>query len=345
MRTGPLDELLERPGAFEFYQAVRLLELGLPEKNRVGGNALPENETVRFQPLLSLAFPRSGIRRLERADEEREAYRMVVTFMGLYGPSGVLPRHYTDLLIALQDEKKGGLRAFLDMVNHRFISLFYRAHAKYRPASGLRSDGTDPISRVLFDLMGMAEPPIRKRAGLLERGRLLRYCGLFTQKPRSLKALEAVLRDFLGGIPVHVEQFVGNWVRVTREDQGRLLRRPGKNRLGHNVIVGVRVRDVAGKFRVRLGPVDLRQYLDLQPETEAYGELCMLVREFVGDHLSFDVQLVLRSDEVPSLELRPSGWPPMRLGRTSWIRSAPSDRHGDEPVFPGAGLQPLTLLT
>ena len=56
---------------------------------------------------------------------------MTMTFMGLTGPSGVLPRHYTDMMMRQQREGRGAdryaLRDWLDLFNHRFISLFFRA--------------------------------------------------------------------------------------------------------------------------------------------------------------------------------------------------------------------------
>ena len=51
--------------------------------------------------------------------------------MGLYGPSSPLPNHYTeDVLWASADEDAA--RSFLDLFNHRLISLVFRAWEKYR---------------------------------------------------------------------------------------------------------------------------------------------------------------------------------------------------------------------
>ena len=71
--------------------------------------------------------------------------------MGLTGPSGVLPRHYTELLYKIERDvrtpEKHALRDWFDLFNHRFVSLFYRAWEKYRfyiPFERGDYDGAEP---------------------------------------------------------------------------------------------------------------------------------------------------------------------------------------------------------
>jgi len=152
-RTDPsVEELLFAEGfRFEFFQAVRLLEKVFPERAPVGRDARPGEEVVRFHAHNTLTFPASSIDELSRSDEGAPA-SMVVAFMGLTGPSGVLPRHYTELVLEEERRRERGLAAFFDVFNHRVVSLFYRAWQKYRvPIAHEQANrpGAAPDPRVL----------------------------------------------------------------------------------------------------------------------------------------------------------------------------------------------------
>lgn len=116
----------------------------------VGYEGSPHEEAVRFRALPSLSFPASAVHEVRNpptsetsptsgvsvAPNEPLPLEMVVSFMGLTGPQGVLPHHYTSLVINRVRKRDFALRDFLDLFNHRAISLFHRAWEKYRFALG-----------------------------------------------------------------------------------------------------------------------------------------------------------------------------------------------------------------
>ena len=55
------DALQHEPWRFEFFQAVRLLELMARERKPVGYDFPAEQEVVRFLALASRSFPAGGI--------------------------------------------------------------------------------------------------------------------------------------------------------------------------------------------------------------------------------------------------------------------------------------------
>jgi type VI secretion system protein ImpH len=152
---------------------------------------------------------------------------------------------------------------------------------------------------------------------------LLYYCGLFSLQPRSAAALEQVLADYFD-VPVEVEQFVGAWRALDPGDQCRM---EGEilysDQLGMGVIAGDEIWDQQSRARVRLGPLTGAQYLSFLPNGDAWEPLRSITTFFTGGEIEFEVQLVLKRDEVPRCELRMGGPSAPQLGWFSWIKSGP----------------------
>jgi type VI secretion system protein ImpH len=130
--TGVIGKLLTEGFRFSFFQAVRLLECWRPTRSPVGRDSDPGQESVHFGALPSSDFPASQIYDVSAPSKPDRPPRMTVTFFGMTGPLGALPRHYTELVLERIAKKDRTLLAFLDLFNHRLISLFYRAWEKYR---------------------------------------------------------------------------------------------------------------------------------------------------------------------------------------------------------------------
>src|SRR5689334_2843833 len=131
-------QLTMDPGAFEFFQAVRLLERLFPGRRPVGGFGDPHEEVAHFSARPVIAFPPSEVHAIEIPGELPA--RMVVNFMGVVGPLGVLPHHYTLLVAERAQTRDRALRDFLDIFQHRLISLFYRAWLKYHFTTAYERD-------------------------------------------------------------------------------------------------------------------------------------------------------------------------------------------------------------
>ena len=338
--------------AFDFFQAVRLLEAVQAGRRPVGYVGPAAAEVVRFRALQALSFPASTIYDLARSTNGA-APIMTVAFLGLTGPSGVLPRHYTELLLRLERDLKGpekhALRDWLDLFNHRLIALFYRAWTKYRfwlayergEADRAEPDG---FTACLYSLVGLGTPGLRGRLRVegrehvlarVEDLALLHYAGLLAQRRRNAGGLEALLADYFA-LPVRVQQFQGQWLALEPTSQSRLGL--GNCELGTNVVAGERVWDVQGKVRLRLGPLTYAQFLDFLPdrtplpEHKAFFLLVHLVRLYVGAELDFDVQLVLAAEDVPECRLDQEGVGP-RLGWNTWLISRQPARPVEDAIF------------
>jgi len=342
-RTDPsVEEVLFAEGyRFDFFAAVRVLEWLYPERQPVGGKADAAGEIVRFRSRASLSFPASVIYEVVRPSEQAETARMIVTFMGLTGPLGVLPRHYTELLSERARQKDHALHDFLDLFHHRLVSLFYRAWEKYRfPISyertKARQRGEDRFSAYLFDLIGMGTPGLRGRVEIGDEALLL-YAGLLAQHPRSAAAVAGILTDYFE-VPVDIIQCTGEWLTLAESDRSRLGAAEHNNALGDGTVLGSRVWDQQARLTLRVGPLSLPDFCDFLPAGIGFRRFVQFAEFLAGQEFDFDIRLVLRASEVPWCRLGQTGMAAPRLGWSTWLKTREFTCDADDAVFSGHGL-------
>jgi type VI secretion system protein ImpH len=328
--------LFERGFEFDFFQAVRLLARVSPERKAVGGTAKPREEFARFGARISLEFPASPVHDIERAGDADHAPRMTVAFLGLAGTEGVLPVCYTEWTLERLAAKDDTLAAFLDLFHHRLLSLFYRAWEKHHPAvlyelSAVRNQAPDPFTERLYDLIGMGTDGLRGRMGLPDES-LLRYAGLIAQRPHSASALRGILRDYFG-VAIAIEQCVGDWHDLEDADRCYLAPDSERNRLGEGAFLGDQVWDPQGRFRIRVGPLTLGQFLEFLPGSARMAELVEWTRFLAGQALAFDTQLLLRAEEVPYCRLDDMRPDAPRLGELAWLKTDAFPHDAGDAVF------------
>jgi type VI secretion system protein ImpH len=323
-------QLATEPSEFGFFQAVRLLERLYPERRGVGRFGDPATEVVHFSARPAIAFPPSELHSVDLPGD-RPA-RMVVNFMGLIGPLGVLPYLYTELVAERARVRDRALRDFLDVFQHRFVSLFYRAWEKYHFTAAYERDGRDGVTEHLRDLIGLGIAAFRNRLAVPDEA-LLFYAGALAPQPRSAVALEQMLEDFLG-VPVAVEQFVGGWYALSPSTQCRVGDETGPaEQVGLGAVVGDEVWDQQARVRLRLGPLTREQYERFLPTGAGYELVRTVTRFFTHDQFDFDVQLVLAREDVPGCVLGSDEERPPPLGWRTWLRTKPFVHDADDTIL------------
>ncbi len=331
--------LLQEPHRFDFFQAVRLLEQlrreadatseGSPDP-QVGQDTSPADEAVRFHTCVSAGFPAAAVQTLVAPTgdgADRRPMTMTVNFMGLTGPNGVLPSHFTMLLIQQQRANNPRLAAFHDIFNHRLVSLFYRAWEKChfpvaydRCLRAERSTAEDLLTRCLLSLAGFGFDSLLGRLAFRDEA-LTFYAGHLAQSPRNAVALAALLADFLR-MPIEIQQFSGQWYTFPTDEQSRMpssIEPTGRNaQVGSGLIIGERVFLVDRRFRVLVGPLTLDEYLRLLPFGDGHDSLQDWIRCYCGPEFDFEIELTLEAPEVPPCRLGASG---SRLGWTAFVGS------------------------
>ena len=330
------EALFERPYEFDFFQAARLLARIYGDRKPVGGTAKPREEFARFGVHVSMVFPPSAVHEIERVPDSEDPVRMAVAFLGLTGMQGVLPVCYTQLMLERNAAGDSALAAFFDIFNHRFLSLFYRAWEKHRPAvlyelSAARSRRPDPFTHSLFDLIGMGTEGLRGRMRIENEG-LLFYAGLVAQRPCSATALRGILRDYFS-VPVEIDQCAGDWYQLEEADRCYLSAELERNQLEVGAFLGDAVWNQQGRFRIRVGPLGLDRFREFLPEGKAMAELVEFTRYLVGQAMAFDVQVFLRAADVPDCRLSDEGADAPRLGWMGWLKTGAFAKDAGDAVF------------
>ena len=322
--------LRDEPFCFEFFQAVRLLERMWPDRKPVGRFASPSEEVVHFRAHPTLSFPASEIQALEEGAHGQPA--MTVNFMGLIGPSGILPLYYTEFVLGRLLARDHTLPDFFDVFHHRIISLFYRSWLKYRFQFLLERGEPDPFSQYLLDIIGLGTEGLQQRQAMADSS-LSYYSGLLAQHPRSATALQLLLSDYFQA-PVEIAQFVGAWYRLEENAQCCLEQGPGDSRqLGLGAVVGDEIWEPQARVRIVIGPLSLARYLDFLPTGTAFEPLRSITRLFSGDEIDFELQLILDRNEAPNCELGAQGDSAPQLGFLSWAKSKAIDRDPADTIL------------
>lgn len=324
--------LVSQPSRFTLDAAIAVML-------RASGRADP-GQAVRFQAQAGLAFVGADV---AAVSQEAGGFRATIGLLGLTGPSGLLPRPYTELVNSERRRRSPALGAFLDLLAQRPIAQFVQAGIKYRPhrAADIAAIGgmtdraapADALRGALLALVGHATPGLADRL-VTGTDPLLYHAGLFAARPRSADRLGALLSDWLQR-PVEVQQFAGHWVRLDRSQRTALPARhaPGQfNRLGVDAAIGSSAWDIQSRIVLRIGPLDRAGFESLMPGGALLPRLVALARTYLDGETDFRIRAVLAAPSVPpaGLGIRAGS----RLGWNSWLATrGPRLADADDALF------------
>jgi len=329
--------LLAEPWRFEFAQALRIL---LRNSNH-GHTADPSDrrfdvgrEPVRVGANPTMGFPASDVQSMTALPDaiasDTERWKMLVNFLGLTGPSGVLPQPYTEFIIDRTLENDHSPAEFFDIFNHRMSMLFYYAWERYRFGVTAESrPAHDLFRRILLSLIGLGTEGLTDRLEVSDDF-FARYAAILAIQPRSASGLQTILADYFQ-VPVEIQQFAGTWYPLDDDSTTRFRADDSESeRLGHGVVVSEEYWSQESMVCVRIGPLDLatfRLFLRGGPNFARLRDIC---RFFSRDEQVFEVQLILHKNDVPDTTLQEEG---SQLGWTTWAKSQPFANHAEDVII------------
>ncbi|WP_444993980.1 type VI secretion system baseplate subunit TssG [Aliikangiella sp. IMCC44359] len=351
------NKLLDNPFSYDFFQSVRLLEREAKvfDKNSnkrrttgVSGNPVatfvpPNTEAIRFHTNQTLRFSSAEIAKISQqvnqsTPQAAAQWHMLVNFMGLTGTQGVLPYHYTEMILHRLKMKDESLMKFFDLFNHRTISLFFQAGCKYRLPIEYERKKLNPPSMLKYDtytkmflsLIGIGTKHLNDRLYTKDES-LIFYSGLLSQQIRSATGLKQIIQQHFS-IPVQIQEFIGQWQELIDDVRSKLPSRKlplGQNiALGKSAILGRRGWFAQGKIRIILGPLNDKQTQKFAPDTKTLYAINEIVKMYIGMEHDYDfIVRIKRRDMLDKTQLS-SKKPPI-IGWNTWLVNKPKQDYDE----------------
>ncbi|WP_207005391.1 type VI secretion system baseplate subunit TssG, partial [Trinickia mobilis] len=320
------ERLFDEPHAFEFAQAVRLLELLRPGAVPLGTGLDPRAEALGLMGALAPVFAPSALGTVRQAPlralsapagDEPPQPQLEVNAFGLGGPEGPLPDTYLEWLQDRVRNKDTSAVAFLNLFQHRLLALLYRAQRKYRVADPYLAPDRSAAQTVLRGMAGLllsARRPTLPAAGI-DADAVLARAGLFANSRRSLAGFDVMARHHFD-LPMRSSPFAGGWRGIPPASHTRIGRHGRNHLLGAGAVAGTRIWDEHRGIRIRIGPLSLGDYESFLPGGRRHAELRGLAAAYFGADLHLHVELHLAAGEQPRACLSKAA--PPRLGWTAW---------------------------
>ncbi len=290
-----LGRLRQAPWKFGFFALLRRFGASYAQQPPIGLASRPQQEPFRLGQTAALVFapreiagavlPGESEQRVPGAALPRSgnnpALPMVRVYgLGMLGPNGPLPLHYTELVRdRVENHNDSTLADFLDLFHHRYLTHMYRAWSQSQAAAGLDRAEDEAFSCYIARLTG--HDPLEIRDSVLPVHACLAASTHLSREARNPDGLAATLARFFA-VPVQLQEFVLHWIRIDDEDQSHLGQSRASSVMGVGAIAGEVVADRQNKFRLVLGPLSLDQYLRFTPQGRDLATLVEWVRGFVG---------------------------------------------------------------
>lgn len=302
-------EMEAEPWRFDFFAAMRRIERTFADRPRIGDSGSRREEYVLLGQDPFMDFPASNLDKVERDASGR--LHILVKFLGLLGPQGALPVTTTEEAYGWMLTRDDAFPRFLDILNHRFIQLFFRAWADARPVAQHDRPVDDRFHTYLGAMIGIGSRPYRDRDSIPDLAKLA-FAGLIGPQAKSASRLKSFISG-LFGVEAEIDEFVGSHLTLDPGERS-ILGQKGSS-LGVDTVVGASVYSVQDKIRIRIHVKDLAEYESFLPSGKNCDPLADAVYFYIGDQLDWDVELALPAGEAPPAKLGKGS----RLGWTGWM--------------------------
>jgi type VI secretion system protein ImpH len=315
-----LEDIKQEPWRFDFFAAMRRIERSFPDRPRIGDSSSTRHEYLSLGQEPYMDFPASNLARAEQAANGR--LHILTKFLGMLGPQGALPLATTEEVrswVLMRDE---AFPRFLDLLNNRFLQLFFRAWADARPVAHRDRPKDDRFVAYVGSMIGLGSPIYQGLDTIPDAGKLS-FAGLMAAQAKSSARLRGLLAGMFG-LRVEIDELVGSYLKLDAADRTRLGQ--ANAGLGSDILVGASVFSVQDKIRVRLFAKSMREYTQFLPSGGRSEPLVDIMFFYIGDELEWEVELAIPTEQVEPVQLSKFG----QLGWTSWLGT---DASPEKPAY------------
>jgi len=304
-----LRNLEAEPWRFDYFAVLRQLERTFKDRPRIGDSAARRDEFVQLGQDPFMDFPASNLARVVRDDDK--PLKVFVKYLGLLGPQGALPLAITEEAYHYGLAQDDAFPRFLDILNHRFIQLFFRAWADSRPIVQHDRPDADRFVAYIGSTIGLGSSPYRDLDSIPDAAKL-GFAGLIGAQAKCASRLAGAICGMFN-VRAEIEEFVGTRLAIEADELTMLG--AGYNTLGKDALLGRTIFSVQDKIRIRIFTKNLAEYIRFLPGGDLCEPLADLVFFYNGEQLEWDAELAIPSGAAEPIRLGRFG----QLGWTSWM--------------------------
>lgn len=271
---------------------------------------------VRLGQEPSFRFPTSSIQSIKIKEDTLQVF---VNGFGMLGVNSPLPLHFVEYIFNRKHQFGDDTWvAFINLIQHRLLQLFYEAWKNAQIVTSLEKQNENKFSNYVASLIGLQQQVKKPFETNISMYSKLYYAGFLFGQKASPKNITSVISQYFD-VPCKLFQNIGKWVLVDKTDIQALGNQ--KNMLGQGVFLGNRIFDAMSHFRLSLGPLTYNEYCSFFADRDNAKKIKEWLEVFIGIEYEWDIQLILKRDEVPKLGLNAK----QRLGQTTWLGLVDSD--------------------
>ena len=233
----------------DFFTLLRYIESKYPKKTKLGYALNYEDEIIRFSQVPHLKF------------------------FGLLGPNSVMPLEFTNFVMNRSfNHQDKGIQSFLDIINHRMLSLYYKAKSVNNQTLSFSKE-EDNFYDMISSFCANTQNLHRDKKHILPYDTQITYAHFLSKKIRSKDGLEKILSTFFK-LPFRILTHINTKSSIPKEFLC-VLSNPKSAILGKNTQIGKHYFSKNKRIILELDQISLKDYKNFIPRSLGFLRLIL----------------------------------------------------------------------